>query len=169
MTAAVWAAYARIPLMERLHTVVLFSAHGLPQRFIDRGDPYVDRIAATMNGILTRLRLPNQHTLAYQSRTGPVKWIGPGTEETLEALGRDGVRSVLVVPLSFVSDHIETLYEVDQLFAGTAREAGITGYYRSAALNVSPAFIDALAALVRRHLSAGRAGAAAGAGAAVPA
>ena len=169
MTGTVRAALQRVPLMERLHTVLLFSAHGLPQRFIDRGDPYVERIALTMDGIRRRLALPNRHVLAYQSRTGPVKWIGPGTDKTLEALGSEGVRSVLVVPLSFVSDHIETLYEVDQLFAETARRAGITGYYRSAALNASPAFIASLAALVRRQLSDGRPWIAPPAGVALPA
>ena len=79
---------------------------------------------------------------------------GPGTEEVLRGLGREGVKDVLVVPLLFVSDHIETLYEVDMLFADVAREAGITGYYRTAALNASPAFILALAGLVRDHLKA---------------
>jgi ferrochelatase len=91
--------------------------------------------------------------LGYQSRTGPVKWIGPGTEEMLEELGRQGVTDVLVVPLSFVSDHIETLYEVDLLFAAAATKAGITHYRRSEALNTSDRFIDALAGLVEDHLA----------------
>lgn len=141
-----------IPQNRRSDTVILFSAHGLPQKFIDGGDPYVQHIEATRSGILDRVRLPNRQLLAYQSRTGPVRWIGPGTEETLTELGREGVRDVLVVPLSFVSDHIETLYEVDQLFAGAARRAGISGYYRPHALNTSPRFIDALAHVVNAHL-----------------
>ena len=152
MTALVRRAWQRIPEPKREGTVILFSAHGLPQKFIDEGDPYVEHTEATRRGILERLRLPNRERLAYQSRTGPVKWLGPGTEEVLEQLGREGVTDVLVVPLSFVSDHIETLYEVDQLFAGTARKAGITGYYRTEALNTEPLFIDALARLVRAHL-----------------
>jgi len=131
--------------------VVLFSAHGLPQKFIDDGDPYVEEIEATRQGILERLKLPGRNVLAYQSRTGPVKWIGPGTEQTLELLGVQGVKDVLVVPLSFVSDHIETLYEVDMLFADVAREAGITHYRRTEALNASPLFIGALAGLVHAH------------------
>jgi protoporphyrin/coproporphyrin ferrochelatase len=142
-------AWARIPDGRRGETVIVFSAHGLPQRFIDEGDPYVDHIEATRSGIVERLQLPNRQLLAYQSRTGPVRWIGPGTEETLVGLGRAGVKDVMVVPLSFVSDHIETLYEVDMLFADAARRAGITGYYRPAALNTSPRFIEALARLVR--------------------
>jgi ferrochelatase len=152
MTATVRRAWERIPAARRERAAILFSAHGLPQKFIDEGDPYVAHTEATRRGILERLRLPNREVLAYQSRTGPVRWLGPGTEEVLERLGKEGVKDVLVVPLSFVSDHIETLYEVDQLFAGTARQAGITGYYRTAALNTDPLFIDALARLVRAHL-----------------
>ncbi len=137
----------------RASTVLLFSAHGLPQKFIEAGDPYVDEIDATRRGILDRVRLPCRDVLAYQSRTGPVKWIGPGTEDVLEALGREGVTDVLVVPLSFVSDHIETLYEVDLLFGDVARRAGITHYRRTEALNTSARFIDALAGLVEDHLA----------------
>ena len=153
MADTVRRAWAQIPAARRHSAVVLFSAHGLPQRFIDQGDPYVAHIQATRYGILERLRLPNRELLAYQSRTGPVKWLGPGTEEVIEELGRDGVRDLLVVPLSFVSDHIETLYEVDLLFAETARKAGITGYYRPDALNTHPLFIESLAGLVIRHLA----------------
>jgi len=138
----------RIPDDRRRRTVLVFSAHGLPQRFIDEGDPYVAHIDATRQGILERLDLPNRQLLAYQSRTGPVRWLGPGTEEVLAELGADGVENVMVVPLSFVSDHIETLYEVDMLFADAARAAGITGYYRPQALNTHPLFIKALAGLV---------------------
>jgi ferrochelatase len=152
MAERVTAAWQRIPPHRQTGTVLLFSAHGLPQKFIDEGDPYVGDIEATRRGILERVGLPCRNVLAYQSRTGPVKWIGPGTEETLEALAREGVTDVLVVPLSFVSDHIETLYEVDLLFGEAAAKAGITGYSRTEALNTSPAFIAALADLVDRHV-----------------
>jgi protoporphyrin/coproporphyrin ferrochelatase len=154
MADSVARAWNAIPVGRRRDTVVLFSAHGLPQKFIDEGDPYVDDIETTRRGILDRLRLPGRQMLAYQSRTGPVKWIDPGTEETLERLGLEGVTDVLVVPLSFVSDHIETLYEVDMLFADAAREAGIVHYQRTEALNTSPLFVGALAGLVEDHLAA---------------
>jgi ferrochelatase len=140
------------PAAERDGVVILFSAHGLPQRFIDRGDPYVQHTEATRRGILDRLRVPNRHRLAFQSRTGPVQWIGPGTEEAIAELAAEGVKDVLVVPVSFVTDHIETLYEVDMLFGDQARAAGIANYRRTEALNTHPLFIDALATLVRRHL-----------------
>ena len=83
-----------------------------------------------------------------------MKWIGPGTEDVLKELGREGVKRVLVVPLSFVTDHIETLYEVDQLFAVDAHKAGIVEYRRSPALNSRPKFIEALAQLIERHVAA---------------
>ena len=147
-TDTVRTAFNTIPEARRADTVILFSAHGLPQKFVDEGDPYVDHIEATRAGLLKRLNVPNRQLLAYQSRTGPVKWLGPGTEETIVRLGHEGVKDLLVVPLSFVSDHIETLYEVDLLFEETARRAGITGYFRPEALNSHPMFIDALAHLV---------------------
>jgi ferrochelatase len=153
MADSVTRAWRRIPSALQADTVLLFSAHGLPQRFIDGGDPYVRDIEMTRAGILDRLLFAPRQVLAYQSRTGPVKWIGPGTDETLRELGREGVKNVLVVPLSFVSDHIETLYEVDLLFAETARKAGITGYWRSEALNTSPGFIAALAGLLQEHVA----------------
>jgi ferrochelatase len=152
MADTVRSAWQAIPEDRRPRTVILFSAHGLPQKFIDEGDPYVEHTQATRFGILERLGLPNRQLLAYQSRTGPVKWLGPGTEEVIVELGRDGVKDLLIVPLSFVSDHIETLYEVDLLFADAAREAGIEGYYRPGALNAHPLFIEALASLVAGHV-----------------
>ena len=91
--------------------------------------------------------------IGFQSRTGPVTWIGPGTEDVLRDLGRQGVKEVLMVPVSFVSDHIETLYEVDQLFRDDALEAGIVDYRRSDALNTHPLYIEALAELVGQQLA----------------
>ncbi len=152
MAQTVTDAWNQIPSERQRRAVVLFSAHGLPRKFVDDGDPYVTHIQMTRWGILQRLGIDNRQVLAYQSRTGPVKWLGPGTEETLVDLGREGVTDVLVVPLSFVSDHIETLYEVDLLFADAARRAGITGYYRPKALNTNALFIRALARLVERHV-----------------
>jgi ferrochelatase len=152
MSDSVARAWGAIPRERRADAVLLFSAHGLPQKFIDAGDPYVDEIEATRRGILERLNISARQVMGYQSRTGPVTWIGPGTEQILESLGREGVKDVLIVPLSFVSDHIETLYEVDLLFADVARKAGITGYFRTEALNAAPAFVGALAGLVEDHL-----------------
>jgi ferrochelatase len=142
----------RFPPALRSDVVILFSAHGLPQALVDRGDPYVTDIEATRSGVWERLRLPNRQLLGYQSRVGPVRWIGPGTDELIDRLGREGAKHVLVVPLSFVSDHIETLYEIDILFAERAKRAGIRGLLRTESLNGHPWFIEALAQLVERQL-----------------
>jgi len=128
---------------------VLFSAHSLPQEFIDRGDPYVDHIKGTISEI-TKL-LPVTWHLSYQSKTGPVKWLEPSTEDKLEELASEGIKNVLVVPISFVSDHIETLYEIDILYKNMAQELGIT-LKRVNSLNIHPVFIKALADMVIQNV-----------------
>lgn len=146
---------AGFPEEMREEAVLLFSAHGLPVRFIERGDPYEREIHATRDGVVARLRawgVSNRWELGYQSRTGPVKWLDPSTDHVIEELAGGGVRGMLVVPIAFVSDHIETLYEVDQLFAEKARAVGVTHYLRTRMLNDDPGYIATLAELTRRHL-----------------
>jgi ferrochelatase len=134
--------------------VVLFSAHGVPIRIVETGDPYVRHVRETVDGLLGLLGEDvGEYQLAYQSRTGPVRWTEPGTDEVLEELGRSGKRSVLVVPISFVSDHIETLHEVDIEFREVAEKAGIEHYHRAPSLNDSPAFLKALRDIVLDALS----------------
>ena len=94
--------------------------------------------------------LPN--VLAYQSRVGPVPWIGPSTGEMIDRLAHSGVKDVLVIPISFVSDHIETLYEVDMLYGDQARRRGIVNFRRIDSLNDFPPFLDALAEIVEPRL-----------------
>ncbi len=143
------AALAAFP--EGVRPTILVSAHGLPQHFIDAGDPYCDHIAATMRAILARVPLlPN--VLGYQSRVGPVPWIGPTTGEVIDQLGGSGVKDVLVIPISFVSDHVETLFEVDLLYGDQARRRGIENFRRIDSLNDFPPFLDALADLVEPRL-----------------
>lgn len=134
------------PRERRRHVVLLFSAHSLPMSFVDDGDPYPAHIAATVNAVIRGLgeHTPARCQLAYQSQTGPVRWLEPRTEHVLTELGRGGTRDVLLVPVSFVSDHIETLYEVDQLFAAAARRAGITTFRRTPSLNDDAEFLDVL-------------------------
>ncbi len=126
---------------------VVFSAHSIPQRFLDEGDPYIDHIRGTIDGVWKRVGEMGWH-LAYQSRTGPVKWVGPGLGETLKNLAEKGHRDVLVVPISFVSDHIETLYEIDIQYREYAESLGIDNFRRTESLNTSEKFIDALAGMV---------------------
>ena len=105
---------------------LLVSAHGLPKKFVERGDPYVDHIKGTMEGVLSRLPDPPPAHLGFQSRTGPVTWIGPDTESVIRKLARQGHDALLVWPISFVSDHIETTFEVGMLFREEAEKAGIS-------------------------------------------
>lgn len=133
---------------DRSTVQLVFSAHGLPQSFIDSGDPYLEHIQATV-----RLTMENfggiSHHLAFQSRAGPVKWLEPSTEATIAGLAATGCKQLLMVPISFVSDHIETLYEIDIQYKEEAAALGITDFRRTEALNSSPLFISCLAKLVR--------------------
>ena len=120
---------------------VLFSAHSLPVKFIEEGDPYVRHIHGTISAITERMDM--DWDLSYQSKSGPVKWLGPSTDEMIEALAGKGVRKLLIVPISFVSDHIETLYEIDILYRQLAAKLGME-MKRVDSLNTCPLFISAL-------------------------
>jgi ferrochelatase len=127
-------------------TEVLFSAHSLPVSFIEAGDPYVIHIKGTIDALAAKLGLKRWH-LGYQSRSGPVQWLAPSTESELERLAGEGAKDILMVPISFVSDHIETLYEVDLLYKEMARDLGME-LRRCESLNTHPLFIGALEDLV---------------------
>ncbi len=131
---------------------ILFSAHGLPEDFVAKGDPYPKHLEETIKGVLERLDKV-EWQLAYQSRSGPVKWMDPQTEDIITELGDKGVKDLLVVPISFVSDHVETLYEIDIMYKKLAEEHGITRFVRSQSLNSSSLFIKALAGIVKKKLS----------------
>jgi len=133
---------------DRSRVQLFFSAHSLPQSFIDEGDPYLDHITTTVRLIMERFRDVSHH-LAFQSRAGPVKWLEPSTDDKLKELAGQGYKEVLMVPLSFVSDHIETLHEIDIEYGEEARHLGITTFRRMESLNSSPLFIRCLAELVR--------------------
>ena len=129
----------------RRNVHVLFSAHSLPESFIAEGDPYVYQIQETIKKIVKIMNI--EWHLSYQSKSGPVKWLEPSTEEMLEKFAEWGYRNMLVVPISFVSDHIETLYEIDILYNDMAQKKGIT-LKRVESLNTHPLFIEALKAIV---------------------
>ena len=134
---------------------IFFSAHGVPQSYVDEaGDPYQQEIEDCTRLIMKTLNRPNEHTLAYQSRVGPVEWLKPYTEDALQELGAQGMKDLLVVPISFVSEHIETLQEIDIEYREIAEEAGIENFQRVPALNTHPVFIDSLAHLVIESLEA---------------
>lgn len=127
---------------------IFFSAHGVPKSYVEEaGDPYQQEIEECTHLIMQTLNRSNPHTLAYQSRVGPVEWLQPYTEEAIEDLAHKGVKNLVVVPISFVSEHIETLEEIDIEYREVAEEAGIENFRRVPALNVDPVFIKALADL----------------------
>jgi ferrochelatase len=128
---------------------VLFSAHGLPKRTVDRGDPYQHQVEMTVAAVRPLLPPEWETRICYQSRVGPLEWIGPATEEEIDAAGRDGV-GVIVSPIAFVSEHIETLVELDEEYAERAHECGVPFYLRAPALGARPLFIEALAEVVER-------------------
>ena len=131
---------------------IIFSAHGIPLRFIEQGDPYARQIERTVELISDRLGPGGNYNLSYQSRVGPLKWLGPYTEDVLKDLGEKGVRDIVLVPVSFVSDHLETLYEMDILYREKALGYGISNFYRVPGLNDSPLLIEALKEIVLKEI-----------------
>jgi ferrochelatase len=131
---------------------LVFSAHSVPVAVIEKGDPYQRQIEKTVELVMERGAWANRHRVCYQSKVGASKWLQPSLHRTLRDLAAEGVQDVCVVPVSFVSDHVETLGEIDHEAREEARELGIRQFEMTAGLNDSPTFIAALAELVREAL-----------------
>jgi ferrochelatase len=145
----------KFPNPDNVH--VFFSAHGVPVSYVEEaGDPYQKEIEDCAARIMQTLNRPNDYTLAYQSRVGPVDWLQPYTEDALVDLAKKGVRDMVVVPISFVSEHIETLQEIDIEYREVAESAGIENFHRVPALNTHPTFIQDLADLTVESLNSPR-------------
>ncbi|MEX2648787.1 MAG: ferrochelatase [Alphaproteobacteria bacterium] len=151
----------RARLEGRAHRV-LFSAHGLPEKIIARGDPYQWQVERTAAAIVAALGDVEDSVVCYQSRVGPLKWIGPATADEVRRAGQNGL-AVLLVPIAFVSEHSETLVELDMTTAELARRVGVPAYIRVPALGADAGFVAALAELARAAL--GHEGVVAGSGA----
>ncbi|MCG8508688.1 MAG: ferrochelatase [Rhodospirillales bacterium] len=135
---------------------VLFSAHGLPKRVIERGDPYAWQVNQSAEAVVAALEIDGlDWVVCYQSRVGPLEWIGPSTDDEIERAGRDGVPAV-VVPIAFVSEHSETLVELDIEYKELAEKAGVPDYVRIPAVGTHGPFIDGLARLVTDALGEDR-------------
>lgn len=132
---------------------VLFSAHGLPQSVIDRGDPYQWQVEQSVAAVRRLLPAEWETRTCYQSRVGPMKWLAPSTDEEIKAAGRDKV-GVIVSPIAFVSEHVETLVELDHEYGQLAKRLQLPFYLRAPAPGAAPRFIDALADLVEHALTA---------------
>jgi ferrochelatase len=155
MTETVRDGLSRFDPADRDKVLILFSAHSLPLDVIDRGDSYPQEVGASVQRVVEQLGRANPYMLVYQSDVGPVRWLGASTERVLRRLGARGQKHVLVVPIAFTSDHIETLSELDREYGEVAHQAGITHYIRAPALNDRPLFLDGLAGIVRDHLASG--------------
>ncbi len=142
------------PDKDRVHLV--FSAHGLPMSLIEKGDPYADQVNTSVNHILKELCIPNPYHICYQSKVGPIKWLEPSTEDTIKGIANEPNQDILMIPISFVSDHFETDYEIDILYAGQAKELNIRHFKRTESLNTHPLFIKTLAHLVLQHIEGDR-------------
>ena len=145
--SSICAEVAELPDPDPAHVSLLFSAHGLPQKVIDRGDLYERQIRATFEALRRQLAWPDV-TLCYQSRVGPLKWLQPYTDDVIREKARSGTRQMLVYPIAFVSDHTETLYELGILYREVAAASGIKHYRVAPALNDHPLLIRALEKLV---------------------
>jgi ferrochelatase len=130
---------------------LLFSAHGLPEKIIEKGDPYQSQVERTCEAVMAELGSGWDWQVCYQSRVGPMKWLGPSTPEAIKAAADEGL-GVLVVPIAFVSEHVETLVELDRDYAELAQALGCPVYLRAPALGTEPAFIEGLARTVARSL-----------------
>lgn len=131
---------------------VLFSAHGLPKKVIAKGDPYQWQVEQTSQAVVDALKIDGlDWVVCYQSQVGPLEWIGPSTEDEIERAGKDGV-PLIVVPIAFVSEHSETLVELDIEYGELAEHAGVPEYKRVPAVGTHPDFIEGLASLVKRAM-----------------
>ncbi|HXM17903.1 MAG TPA: ferrochelatase [Candidatus Tumulicola sp.] len=132
---------------------LIFSAHGLPLSYIERGDPYLQQVERSVAAASARLEHPGPVHLSFQSRLGPAKWLAPATEVLLERLARNGARAVCIVPVAFVSEHVETLNEIDIQYARVAERAGIAEFGRVCAVKCHPSYIACLANQAERALA----------------
>ena len=148
VVAQIEEAIATLPPEHRATAPVLFSAHGLPESYIKRGDPYLDDIRLTVETVTRRLALGARAHLCFQSRVGPQRWLQPATDALLDQLAAQGTTAVVVVPIAFTGEHIETLEELDIRYRERAAKAGIVHFARARTVGCHPAFISALADLV---------------------
>lgn len=143
----------KFPEDKRDDVVILFSAHSLPMAVVNRGDPYPQEVGATVQRVMERLGHCNPYRLVWQSRVGPMPWLGPQTDEVIKGLCERGKKNILLVPIAFTSDHIETLHELDIEYGQVlGEECGVENIKRAESLNGNPLFMKALADLVQSHL-----------------
>ncbi|KNC80305.1 ferrochelatase, mitochondrial, partial [Sphaeroforma arctica JP610] len=140
---------------ERDDVVLLFTAHSLPLDVVNRGDPYPTEVAASVDRVMEKLGHRNPYRLVWQSKVGPKAWLRPQTSEALEGYAKQGKTKMMMIPIAFTSDHIETLFELDIEYGEEAKELGVSKLSRCDSMNDRPDFVNALATLVKDHLHSG--------------
>ncbi|KAK0052786.1 ferrochelatase mitochondrial [Biomphalaria pfeifferi] len=146
----------RFPAEDQDDIVILFSAHSLPMKVVNRGDPYPAEVAATVHKVMEGLGHSHAYRLVWQSKVGPLPWLSPQTDEAIKGLVERGRKNILLVPIAFTSDHIETLFELDHEYAQVlASQVGVKNIRRASSLNDNKIFIQALADIVKQHIDTG--------------
>ncbi|GFN82398.1 ferrochelatase [Plakobranchus ocellatus] len=146
----------RFPQEEQNDIVILFSAHSLPMKVVNRGDPYPTEVAATVQRVMESIGHTHPYRLVWQSKVGPLPWLNPKTKSAIKGLVARGKQNILLVPITFTSDNIEILYELDVEYAEElASEVGVKNIRRAASLNDNPIFIEAMADIVKTHIESG--------------
>lgn len=138
----------KFPAEKREHVFILFSAHGTPLKLVKKGDPYSFQIKETVQETIKQWNIRNNYMLSFQSKVGPQKWLTPATSDTIINLAKDGLKEILMVPVAFTSDHLETLFEINREYRHLAKENGITSFEMTEGLNDSAMFISALEDIV---------------------
>ncbi|XP_044738130.1 ferrochelatase, mitochondrial [Chrysoperla carnea] len=143
-----------IPEEKRKETVILFSAHSLPLKAVVRGDAYPYEVGSTVQLVMEELGFSNPYCLVWQSKVGPLPWLGPFTDDAIKDYVKQGRKNFILVPIAFVNEHIETLHEMDIEYChDLGKELGVENIRRAAAPNDHPIFIDALTDIVTQHLN----------------
>ncbi|CAG9577579.1 unnamed protein product [Danaus chrysippus] len=140
----------------RDQVLIMFTAHSLPLKAVSRGDTYPHEVAASVSAVMNVLKVKNPHRLVWQSKVGPLPWLQPYTDDAIKAYSKQGVKHMILVPIAFVNEHIETLHELDIEYCDElAKEAGVIQIERAAAPNDHPMFIAAMADVVANHINSG--------------
>lgn len=142
----------RFPEEVRNEIQIVFSAHGTPVSLVKKGDPYSNHIKQTVEAVMNARNHSHKHYLCFQSKVGPMKWLEPATDKMIEELSSKNKRHLLIVPISFVSDHVETLFELDIEYRHVAVKVGIENYIVMKGLNDSALFVKALAGIVKSKM-----------------
>jgi len=143
----------RFPEEARKDIQLVFSAHGTPVSYVKKGDPYSFQIKEAVEGVMRLRNSSHEYYQCFQSKVGPAKWLEPATDTMIEELAAKGKKHLLIIPISFVSDHVETSFELDIEYRHVADKVGIENYIVMAGLNDSQLFVDALYDLVTKSLS----------------